>query len=423
MLAASIEWENALTDNQFHIRAPVGDDFLDPAEVAALDASALRARTEAIVPLLRDRATEAERLRRPDPEVWAAIRRSGFFYLFVPRAFGGLGADPDIFIDAALPLAKADPGTAWSACFAAGHNHTVAHFPEAVQREVWGTSGYVVAPQVSMPPGMATRVDGGYRISGSWSWGSGIMDADHVVAVVMLGKPAADAPPSMGLALIAATEVTSRDTWHVAGLASSGSNDVIADDVFVPEHRVLTNLTFFTGHNEHSRSYEAVFGFPAIPFSSFIAVVPILGAAMGLLDLYREALPARVTKGSRSPLGENAAAQVRLARADVMIDTADQLIRAAARRALAATPLPNAEQVPVRARLRMEFAYAAQLCRDAARLIADGAGSSIYRSDHPFQRLFRDIQVMSSHVAFDTDAVGEVHGRVLLGMPPNTMIL
>lgn len=412
-----------MINQELRARIPVGDDLLDPSEVSALDAATLLKRTEAIAPLLQERASEAERLRRPDPEAWAAIRRSGFFYLFVPRAFGGMGANPDAFIDAALPLAKADPGTAWSACFAAGHNQIIAHFPEAAQREVWGTSGYAIAPQLSMPPGLATRVDGGYRISGSWSWGSSIMDADQVVAVVMLGKPTAGSPPSMGLALIPATEVTLRDTWHVAGLASSGSNDVIADDVFVPEHRVLTDLTLFGGHNQHSRPYEPIFGFPAIPFSSFIAVVPVLGAAMGLLDLYRTALPGRVTKGNRSPLGENQAAQVRLARADVMIDTAEQLIRAAARRALAAASLPDAEQVPMRARLRMEFAYAAQLCRNAARLIADGSGSSIYRSDHPFQRLFRDIQVMSSHAAFDIDAVGEVHGRVLLGMQPNTMIL
>lgn len=411
-------------DQDLKIRIPAGDDFLDPAEVATLTASTLRARTEAIAPLLRDRAADAERLRRPDPEAWAAIRRSGFFYLFVPRAFGGLGADPDTFVDAALPLAKADPGTAWSACFTAGHNHTIAHFPEAAQREVWGKSAYVVAPQVSAPPGAATRVDGGYRVSGSWSWGSGIVDADYVLAVVMLGQPAADAPPPMGLALIPAQEVSARDSWHVAGLASSGSNDVIADDVFVPDDRLLTDLTLFSGHNAHSRSHEeAIYGFPSIPFSSFIAVVPILGAAMGLLDLYREALPGRTVKGRRAPLGENAAAQVRLARADVMIVTADQLIRAAARRALAAAPLPNAEQLPVRARLRMEFAYAAHLCLEAARLIADGAGSSVYRSDHPFQRLLRDIQVMSSHAGFDIDAAAEVHGRVLLGLPPNVMIL
>ncbi|MFK0335178.1 hypothetical protein ACIQUB_29120 [Rhizobium sp. NPDC090275] len=129
------------------------------------------------------------------------------------------------------------------------------------------------------------------------------------------------------------------------------------------------------------------------------------------------------SRGRQSSLGESATAHVRLARADVMIDTADYLIRGAARRALAATSLSNHEQIPVRARLRMEFAYAAELCLEAARMIADGAGSSVFRSDHPFQRLFRDIQVMCSHVGFDSDAVAELHGRVLLGMPPNTMIL
>ena len=77
-----------------------------------------------------------------------------------------------------------------------------------------------------------------------------------------------------------------------------GSNDAIADDAFVPEHRVLTDLTLFTGHNEHPRAYEAIFGFPAIPFSSFIAVVPdgIAGrvlAQRGWRDLYAVRHPHR----------------------------------------------------------------------------------------------------------------------------------
>ncbi|PEQ11689.1 hypothetical protein B2G71_16365 [Novosphingobium sp. PC22D] len=405
------------------IRIAADNDFLDPAEVAALNPATLRERTQTIAPLLRERAAKAERERRPDTEAWAAIRRSGFFYVFVPQAFGGMGADPDVFIDAALPLAKADPGMAWSACFIAGHNHAVAHFPEPAQQEIWGKRGYIAAAAVAFPPGQATKVDGGYRITGTWGWASGIMDADHVMAVVMLGEPVPDEQPALGLAIISTTDVTARDNWHMAGLASSGSHDVVIEDAFIPDHHMLTDLTLFSGHNEFSRRHsEPVFGFPFISFGAFIAVVPLLGAAMGLLDLHREALPGRTVKGTQSPLGESAAAHVRLGRADVVLDTAEQLIRAAARRAVAAASLPPSEQLQVRARIKMEFAYAAQLCRDAARLMADGAGSSIYRTDHPFQRIFRDIQVMGSHAGFDLDVAAELHGRMLLGMSSNMML-
>jgi 3-hydroxy-9,10-secoandrosta-1,3,5(10)-triene-9,17-dione monooxygenase len=403
-------------------RIPAGDDFLDPKEVATLSAAEITRRMTALGPLARSNAAEAERLRRPVREVWSAIRQSGFFYHFVPRARGGLGSDTDGFMDAALPLAMADPATAWSACFCAGHNRTLAHFPVQAQQEIWGGGyPYVVAPSFGAPPAQATRVANGYRISGSWSWGSGIMDADWIFATALL--PQEGEKPRFAMVVFPAIDAHVTDTWRMAGLAASGSNDVTVADLFIPEHRLLTDQGLFDGNTVGARPYnEPVFHMPIMTFAGFIASIPVLGAAKELIDIYRQLLPGRTVKGTQVTLSENPAAQVRLAQADLMVSAAEQIIRNAGRSGMKAGAMETQDQVPLRVRLRAEMGFAIKLCRDAAALMTEGAGSSVHRLDQPFQRVVRDINTMSSHVAFDPDACNEIHGRLLLGLPPNSMI-
>lgn len=411
-----------MLDDTAERHIPAGDDFLDPAEVRTLTVAELARRTRDLAPLLRRHAAEAERLRRPVAEVWAAIRGSGFFYQFVPRSFGGLGMDVSEFIDVALPLAMADPATAWSACFCAGHNRTLAHFPAAAQREIWGGAHpYIVAPQLGAPPARAVPADGGYRVTGRWTWGSGIMDADWVIGVVMID--AGEEPPQMAMVVLPAGEADVTDTWHVDGLAGSGSNDVEVTDRFVPAHRILIGPGIFLGRGTAANDYdEPVFHMPLVSFSATVASVPVLGAAKAMLDLYGEGLRARSVRGADSSLSDQPAAQIRLARADLMVSAAESLIRGVAKRGMSIAQHDEDEQVRLRVRSRAELAFAVKLCREAATAMVEGAGSSVHRLDQPFQRLFRDLTIMASHVGCDIDAASELHGRVLLGLQPNTPI-
>lgn len=405
-------------------RIPDGQDFLDPAAAAHLTPAELARRTAALAPLAAAKAADAERLRRPVAEVWAAIRASGFFYQFVPRAFGGLASDPDDYVDVVLPIARACPSTAWSACFCAAHNINLAHFPAQAQQELWGGAfPYIVAPMVgSAGLGRAVPVDGGYRVTASsWSWASGIMDADWVFGMALVADRGDPPPMLMVLFPAAAAEVV--DTWNVDGLAGSGSNDVRVENLFVPEYRTLADMRLLSGQTEEGRCHpEPIFQAPFVTFATFTASVPVLGAAQGALEHFRDRLAQRVEKGSNAKSAESPAKHVRLAEADLMISTAETLIRDSGRKMLAAARMDGPEQIQSRIAIRARLAHAVKQCRDAVLLLAEGAGSSVHRLSEPFQRHVRDIGVMASHVGFDVDQAYELHGRSLLGLEPKTMM-
>jgi alkylation response protein AidB-like acyl-CoA dehydrogenase len=390
-----------------HSNIPDGSDFLSQEELASLTPTELTRRIEELAPQVAARADEAEQIRRPVPEIWSALRRSGFFYQFVPKEFGGIGSSIDSFMDAALPLARARPSTAWNACFCAGHNIYLAHFPEQTQREIWGGDfPYVVAPSLGMPIERAIPCDGGYRVSGRWVWGSGVTEADRLFAM-MLSEEAGT--KKYGMASIPARQATILDTWHTDGLKGSGSNTVVVEDVFVPGAHFVSDPGLIAGKTSGSQRFrDPIFRTPMISRGGFFAVVPVVGAAQGALEQVRSAWRDRAA-ASASPQ-ELPTRYFRLGEAHLMIATAETLVRDTGRKMLAAPDLNEQDQIRLRIETRSRFAYAGKLCRDAVALLNGGARATLHRLHVPFQRYLRYINIMASHVGFDEDQAFELAG-------------
>ncbi len=405
-----------------HRSPPAGDDYLSVEALSMLTAAELTRRTAALAPLVASCAAEAERLRRPVDRVWNALRASGFFYQFVPKRFGGLETDTDSFIDASLPLAEACASTAWVATFCAEHNWLLAHFPEETQAALWGGDfPYIIAPAVTAPPGTATPTDGGFVVSGNWKWGTGVMHADWIIASALVTNP--DGPPKAMLVLFPATDATVIDTWHVDGMAGTGSNDIQAKDIFVPTARTVFTTPIRSGRGPGSRGYDnRIYSAPMLPFLAMTAAIPALGAARATVAAFRERLGAHVRMGNESSQAHRPAAQIRLATAELMVNAAELLIRDAGRRNVALGSVEEPAQTPTRIAIRAQIAFAVKQCRDAALHLSEGAGSGVHMLDHPFQRAVRDINVVASHVAFDVDTAFELHGRALIGLPPNSAL-
>ena len=403
-------------------RIPAGDDFLTAEELGSITPQILIERMRALKPLVASRAASAERARKPDDDVWNAIRRSGYFYVYVPRRFGGLEFDPDTYISATLEIAEACPSTGWTACFAAEHNWLIAQMPEEIQAEVWGMTPYVIAPSCASPPGTATPVEGGYRLKGRWKWGTVVMHADWLLLNAMVSQK--DGPPVMQMMLLPAAKASVIDTWHMAGMAATGSNDIVVDDVFVAEGYQFAVQPVRSGRGNGRAIYgPGLYGSPMLPNLCVTASIPALAAARAAIRLCGERLQGHLKLGLTIASVEKPAAQMRLARADLLARSAERTIRSAAKENLLIGDIDEPEQTPERIRLRAEIAVAVQQCAEAVRTCCEAVGSSVHALDNPMQRMLRDVQVMQSHIVYDLDLATELHGRAMVGLPPNSLLL
>ncbi len=400
---------------------PPGDDWLSAEELATLTPEVLRQRIVDIAPLAAERAISVEQNRRPDAEVWAELRKSGIFYMLMPKALGGLEMNLRDLLDVMTPLAEACASTCWCATFLIEHNvGIIKSYPLEMQKKIFGEFPYVSAPGVTAPPGIATKVEGGYRISGQYAWGSGVMNSDWVMGLAMVidpDAPPADGPPTMIGVMVPATEVTVLDTWHMAGMAGTGSNDVVFDDVFVADEFVGRSPLEPLAKNEDG-GYDHDTALLHVPFPSLLSLttmLPVLGIAKAAVNFTVDNLPKRAVYGVFSPYAEKEAVQVRLGKAEAMVRTAEVALYDAADRIVESASNGQVDFAS-RSQLRAQIMAAVDLCRDAVRMLIDAAGASGFKLDSPMQRYFRDLHVIHNHPLYDSDMLYEQRGRALLGM-------
>lgn len=402
-------------------RIPTGGDWLDPAELERLTPAELVDRAIALRPLLEAHSAEAEQLRRPVDSVWQALRDSGVFYHFVPRAYGGLEFSLETFIDAMLPLGEGCASTGWVTSFCVEHNWMLAQFPKAAQDEIFGGGWpYVIAPGVTMPPGRAVPVAGGYRLTGRWKWGTGVMHADWILATGMIPG---ESPPRMLFFAFPASDAAVVDTWQMDGMVGTGSNDIAADDLFVPEHRVIDMGLMREGRAPGALLHaNPIYRMPMLPFLGITAAIPAVGTAHATVGRFRDRLGVRTLHGTVGPQGEKPIAQMRLAQAEMHARTAEILLRDAARQCMVLAERGTASTADERTYIRVQIATLMEHCRQAIRTVCEASGSSAHSLDNPLQRALRDINVMASHVVYDLDMALELRGRTLVGLPPNTAL-
>lgn len=401
-------------------RIPAGDDFLPREEVSKLTPEILLARVKALQPLIAERAPIAEKLRRPDDEVWSALRHSGVFYLLIPKEFGGLEADFDSMINIGLAIAEADASTAWTATFCIEHNWMLAKWPRKAQEELWnGRFPYVISPYTANPPGMAVPVDGGYRVSAHWKWGTGSMHADHVMGMVLLPQGEGEPPVPLSI-IVPAEQAQIIDTWYMAGMQSTGSNDVVFNDVFIPEHFAARDI--FAGTSEVSHD-NPMYKVPFLPFLGLAAAIPVVGATRGMVKMYQDRVKSQLRTFATTVSMDRPQSQARLARAELTQRSAELMLRDAARRLMVFGTLPEEQKMAERLAIRAQLSLAVTICRDLIMQLVEGAGTTAHAAGSHFNRAMRDVITLSTHLVFEYDTSMEQHGRGLVGLPPNSQMI
>jgi len=388
------------------------NDWLTSQELNALTPALLAARVDAIQSFIAEHAGETERLRRPADAVMEALRKTGIFYHFVPKRYGGFEYGLVDLVNEVLPIGEACTSTAWVTSFCIQHNFLAAQLPIVGQDEIFGATPYTIAPGTGAPPAKVTQVEGGYRVSGLIKYASGIMHADWVQVV---GALVSDSDkPRMRFFMLPANEVKVLDTWYVDGLAGTGSNDILLENIFIPERRSVDFDDLLAGRGFGAREYvNPLYRVPVDILLNISSSAPGIGAARGIVKHFRDLVIKKAVPGPDGRPIPKLTWQMRLAEAELASHTAEMLLRQAASDTEAAVVNSQVVSAESRIRIRSRIAYAVDLARRAVRIISDGAGSSAHLLSSPIQRVMRDMNMLTSHRVYEKDSALELWGQVL----------
>ena len=381
----------------------------------------LISRAQALTQALRASAPDSEATRRLSDQDIAALSEAHLFELCVPKRLGGLQVNVRTLVDVIAAVAYGNGAAGWVVSLVNTSAWMAALFPEQAQLDIWGSDPGMRIATVFDAAGTAVAVDGGYRVSGKWGFGSGSLHAGWASLGVLLpradGASRKDSAQDVALALVPASEYTISDTWFTAGMRGTGSNTIVAEDAFVPFHRIhlfddIVESRYRTEHTD-----EPLYRAPFLPVGTVILGAPQLGLARAALDLTLEVLPRRSVKYTSYTRSADApTVQLAVAEAASMTDAAELLLHRCTTEIddLAAVGLP-ATRVQ-RARARMDTGHAISLCRSAIDKLLTVNGASAFGEFNPIQRIWRDSATASRHAFAEPEIGTEIYGKELLGV-------
>jgi 3-hydroxy-9,10-secoandrosta-1,3,5(10)-triene-9,17-dione monooxygenase len=372
-------------------------------------------RARALFPLLRGLARRAEDERHLPAEMVAALVEAGLVRALVPRRWGGDELGLTTHMEIAIELGRAYGSAAWVGSFFIDHAFILAHFGEQAQQDVWAGGGPDALIATSfVPVGRVEPADGGWRLSGNWAWASG---AGHAGWIMLGGMvPDADRTHEYRLFLVPAGDVTVEDTWYSAGLRGSGSDNVRATGVFVPEHRTVAMDTLRDGRSPGGLLNPApIYNQPFMAYAGHAMVGPAIGVARGVVDAWREHVRSKAHSYTREQVAGAIPMQLCLAESEARIDCAEMLLRRCLSLVDSGTPIALDHRV----RNRRDITYASRLLVRAVEDLMQMAGASALRDESPIQRGWRDVRAISSHVFCNFNAAAENYGRHSFGFPLN----
>lgn len=381
-------------------------DVLAPVDLSVTPDEMI-ARAEAMRPMIRAQAEDAEERGFYGPELHQAFVEAGFYHLLTPRKFGGYEFGLPTFASVVSEIGRGDPSTGW--CFGLGLGHTLtlaSYWPEEAQREIFmNPLGYFRANHRFVPQGTATQVEGGYIVNGTWDYCSGIQYASHFKATARVHE--GDLVRQV-VVVIPAGQYTVLDDWggdRTLGMRASGSNSVRVDEVFVPEHWVVT-MDWRPGDREDPAPGVTIHKNPMyngrIRLHYMLELTaPIVGAALAAVDEFEHILRTKqTTTVPKVPRSEDPNSQrdfgLVMANADtargIMLWAAEQYMEYSQQWA-DGEPFTTEKDM----RLRAVMLEGGRKACDAVEHAFYTASTSSSKKGQPMQRYFRDVAMYRQH--------------------------
>jgi alkylation response protein AidB-like acyl-CoA dehydrogenase len=389
----------------------------------SIDGDDCIARARSLSSLIAAQAGEIERGRALAPAVLDALHGAQLFRMLLPRSCGGLEVEPFTFVQAVEEIAKADGSTAWCVVQGSGCSFAAAYLESKVAREIYADPRAVIASGPG-PSGKAVVTAGGYRVSGRWSFASGIKHATwlacHCPVIEADGTPRLmpDGKPAERTLLYPKARAVLTEVWRVVGLKGTGSDMYAVDDLFVPDAYAYTREA--AAERRESGPLYRCFSNYQLYGTGFAAVA--LGLARAALDAFVALATTKTPYSKTGLLRDNGVIQSQVALAEAKLSSARCYLLALLRDTWDAALAGEQPALDRRARIKLAGVYAAHQSKEVIDTVYHAAGASAIFEDNPFERRLRDVhtvlqQVQAQYTNF------ELVGQVLLGLPSQTKLI
>lgn len=391
------------------------DTAINPYSIGSPRALSLLENARALKPVLEERRERCKLERKVPEETFRDFHEAGFFRILQAEQYGGYAMDPQVFYAVGLEIAQACMSSAWVLGVVGVHNWQLALFDDQAAQEVWGDDTEVLISSSYAPVGKVQVVDGGFRLSGRWSFSSGCEHCDWVFVGAVI--PTADAPFDMQnyrTFLVHRSDYEIVDNWDVVGLQGTGSHDVVMEDVFVPEHRTHRVVDGFNCDNPGNAVNTApLYRMPFMQVFVRAVCTASLGALEGQLEAYTGVARTRVA--GPVPMRDDPFARALTAEVTSEIEQMKLVMYRNFDQMMDCTRAGEPISLEERLRYRYDSAIVADRCVELSGKMLKAVGSSGIRNGSRVLDNHLDILASQAHVANHSTPFAVNMGGVLLG--------
>ena len=368
---------------------------------------------------LPERSFEIESGRRLPLDISEAFAKGGLFHALVPVELGGSEVHPSTMVEIIKQVAMGDGSAGWNVMIGTTTGLLSASLSDEFSKQIYGAGPGVLSVGVTAPMGKAQSVEGGYKVTGRWPFGSGSQNAQWICggSFVFDGdiqRFEESGAPELHLMMFERDQVDIEDTWHVSGLCGTGSNHFNVAEQFVPEGRSVVL-------GGRARIPRPLYQFPMLGLLALGVSSVSLGVGFKALEAFKKLASSKTPTGGVKRLAERGQVQSIVGESTADLESAESYIHEVIRQAYAMASQGKRLPKEMKASLRLAAANATRRSAAAVdRLYQAGGGSSIYEHS-VLQRCFRDIHVTTQHVMV-ASPIYEVVGRVNLGLNPRSLL-
>lgn len=381
----------------------------------------LVARAAALGPKLAERRERTNTDKRLPDETIADLIDNGLIQACQPKRFGGPELPFGAHTDVAMELARHCSSTGWVVGILGSHDWWLAKCHPDVQEEIWGADSRAwVAGAFAYERAEPVKVNGGYRLSGEWVFGSGVLENGWFAVMAPVPQDGGGKNPTM--MILPSTDFTVKRVWDPPGLAGTGSDNVVVDGAFVPEHRTVSFLDL----NERKSVGQSAnpgwtYNLPMPRVVQYSVAGPVIGMARAALEAFCDNIKSRSSYVDRARLQGFATLQARVAESAAEIDAAKDVYDADMRlmRDIAENDRDMTQHEQYR--IRRNCAYLSLLCRRATHRLAEALGAGGLKNSNLVHQFNLDVLAATGHQALSWDGNATPYGKLLLGLDPDKL--